>query len=381
MRDFRAMLKMAVGDSASWLPCSARERWLCWLRMTHLVHGSHALRGNHEATKRYARHSLLWLLMLISQPLFAGVVSQAGGNLLLDRSHGGGEAWGKSKCSSCHALRVTHNKVPKIKAVVDKRGFTTCTGCHGSNGTRASRQCLTCHNSQDMPFKPLRGGRHRHDFNLAKDLRTSSKQCVVCHDNSDMDGKFEVDKDLAMLDDPIVGQQAYRNISEFCLRCHNADHQQKAWPIKHATSRSQALRGADHYRKIDAHGVKAGDGNGWYSGLRTGTYAYQSIVDCTDCHTMHGTKNPNLIIEDIRQGAFKLDKSIHDLALKIQIDGVTPQIDKGDYRDLCVTCHRMTRISDGGDQPAPNGLTGVHTDQGTDCVSCHSHGESAQKGL
>lgn len=323
----------------------------------------------------------LLFFMVLSQPLFAGVVSQAGGNLLVDRSHGDGEAWGKSKCSSCHVLRRMHQGVPKIKAVVDKRGFSTCTGCHGSNGTKATRQCITCHNGKDMPLNPLRGGIHRHDFNTLKDLKTSSKQCAVCHENSDMDGSFEVEKDLTMFDDAIVGRQPYRNVSEFCLRCHNDDHQQKAWPIKHATSRDQAMRGEDHYKKIDAHGLRNGDGNGWYSGLRAGTYVYKSIVDCSDCHTMHGSKNPNLIIEDSRQGLFKLDPSIRDQALKIQVDGVKPQIDKGDYRDLCVSCHNMTEISDGGDQPAPNGLNGVHTDQGTDCVSCHSHGESTQKGL
>lgn len=340
--------------------------------------------------------------LLIGQPAQAGVVSQEGGNLLVDRSHGNGEAWGKSKCSNCHTLQRMHAGVPKIKAVVDSRGFTTCTGCHGSNGTKASRQCTTCHNSKDMPLSPLRGGKHRHDFNTVKDFKTSSKQCVVCHDNSDMDGTFELDKDLAMFDDAIYGEMPYQSISEFCLRCHNDEHQQKAWPLKNAKPRDQSLRADDYFHRVDVHGVPGGDGRGWYNGLRSGTYEYKSVVECTDCHTLHGTKNPNLIIEDARQGLSLLDKTIRDSGCKVVVKGVLvdhacaiavdgveftnsagkkTKVDKGDYRDLCVMCHNMTTVGDGGDTPAPNGLSGVHTDQGTDCKGCHNHGEATQKGL
>jgi hypothetical protein len=237
-----------------------------------------------------------------------------------------------------------------------------------------------------------------------------------------MDGKFEVNKDLAMFDDAIVGELPYANISEFCLRCHNVDHQQQARPInicriqypelpsedkpkpdvvKKCSNRDQSLRAEDHYLKTDVHGLQDGNGIGLHSGLRSGTYAYQTVVDCTDCHTMHGTKNPNLIIEDSRQGLFLLDKDIRDKACtakikgaivegqpcKIEVDGVitaadkSKTIDKGDYSDLCVMCHSMTTVSDGGDTASHNGLTGVHTNQGTDCKSCHSHGNVTQEGL
>lgn len=349
---------------------------------------------------------LLWLLPM--QTSVARNVSLASGNLQLDPNHGNGSAWGKSKCNSCHFMSGLHAKAPKIKGIVRKKGSATCTGCHGSNGTKADRQCLICHNSKDLPLKPWRGGKHRHDFITGQitvdkksgnssgkivDLKTTSRQCVVCHDKSDMDGKFEVAQDLTMMDDAIVGQRPYANISEFCLRCHNQDHQQLAWPIKvcldqnditkvkNCGNRDQSLRAEDHYSKIDAHGVRDGKGDGLYNGLRSGQYAYKSIVDCSDCHTMHGTKNPNLIIEDSRQGVFLLDKSLRDHGYKIEVDAVNPQVEAGNYSDLCVMCHSMTAISDGGDTPARNGLTGVHTNQGSDCKSCHNHGEVAQEGL
>lgn len=316
--------------------------------------------------------SLLWIIPM--QSAVARNVSQATGNLLLDPSHGNGEAWGKAKCSSCHVLQRMHASVPKIKAVVDKKKFATCTGCHGGNGTSAQPQCLVCHNGKDMPLAPLRGGRHRHDFNTPKDLLTTSKQCLVCHQASDMDGQFELDKDLTLFDDAIVGKVPYANISEFCLRCHNVDHQQKKWPIKHGGSNDQSLRAEDHYQKTDAHGIPNGDADGLYKGLREGGYDYKTVVDCTDCHTMHGTHNLNLIIEDSRQGVFLLDKTIRNQGYKVNVV-------KGDTSDLCVLCHNMSTVFNGGDTPTRNGLSGVHFNDGNDCSSCHNHGEGVQKGL
>lgn len=301
-------------------------------------------------------------------------VSQASGNLLLDPSHGNGSAWGKSKCSSCHALQRMHKSVPAIKAIVDKKKFATCTGCHGTNGTKAERYCLNCHNAKDLPSAPVRGGRHRHDFNAVKDLQTTSRQCVVCHQASDMDGRFEVNRDLTIFDDALVGKEPYNNISEFCLRCHNPDHQQKKWPIKNGGSRDQSRRAEEHYLITDAHGVRAGSGQGLYHGFREGRYQYGSIVECSDCHTLHGTRNPSLIIENVRQGATLLDREIHRENHAVTIKGK-------DYSDLCVLCHNMTQTIDGGDTPTRNGLTGVHFNEGTDCIECHNHGEGTQKGL
>lgn len=341
----------------------------------------------HRLAKSYALRTLQLIglfTLLISQPTMARVVSIASGNLLLDQTHGGGMAWGKKNCSACHQLGLIHRQAPKIKPIAEKKGYGSCTGCHGGNGTRAERQCLTCHNSKDLPLKPWRGGRHRHDFVSGKDLKTTSKQCLICHENSDMNGRFELDRDLTMLADDFIGRQPYNNISEFCIRCHNVGHQQKAWPIKNAKRRDQLQRAENDYLKIDAHGVRKGRGDGKYNGLRAGGYQYPDVVDCSDCHTLHGTKNPNLIIEDSRQGERLLDPSIRgdkSHAYKVEVDKVGPQIEAGNYGDLCVLCHSMTTISDGGDEPMHNGLSGVHTDLGKNCLQCHSHGEAVQKGL
>lgn len=318
---------------------------------------------------------LLLLTGLCANAVCAKTVSQASGNLLLDPSHGNGEAWGKSRCSACHALLRLHETVPTIKAIVDNKKFASCTGCHGTNGTHAERQCIVCHNSKDLPQSPVRGGRHRHDFNSTKDIKTTSQQCVVCHQASDMDGHFELDQDLTHFDDRVAGKQAYANSSEFCLRCHNLDHQQKQWPIRHSNSqRDQLKRAEDHYRYIDAHGIRDGNADGIYNGLRTGRYAYQSVVDCADCHTMHGTSNHSLIIENSRQGVLLLDDAFRKQNWSVDVVG-------DDVSDLCVLCHNMRTVIDGGDSPTHNGLSGVHFNEGRDCLMCHSHGEGVQKGL
>ena len=317
---------------------------------------------------------LLMCLVLPLDATLAKTVSQAAGNLQLDSTHGNGEAWGKSKCSSCHVLSRLHRSVPNIKAIVDQKKFATCTGCHGSNGTRAERQCIVCHNENDLPQSPVRGGRHRHDFNSKKDLKTTSQQCVVCHQASDMDGRFEWDRDLTQFDDSLVGKQSYSNTSEFCLRCHNDSHQQKKWPIKHAGQRDQSKRAEDHYRNTDAHGVRDGNADGLYHGLRAGRYAYQTVVDCVDCHTLHGTKNPSLLIENSRQGVLLLDEAFRKQNWAVDVVGE-------DVSDLCVLCHEMKTVIDGGDTPTRNGLSGVHFNEGTNCLTCHNHGEEANKGL
>lgn len=318
---------------------------------------------------------LLWIgFALTGGDVWAKTVSQSNGNLQLDSSHGNGEGWGKSKCSSCHALQRLHQSVPTIKTMVDQKKFATCTGCHGSNGTRVERQCIVCHNQNDLPQSPVRGGRHRHDFNAVKDLKTTSQQCVVCHQASDMDGRFELDRDLTQFDDSFVGKQSYANSSEFCLRCHNLDHQQAKWPIRHAGRRDQSQRAEDHYRNTDAHGVMEGDGDGLYSGLRTGQYAYKTVVDCVDCHTLHGTQNSSLLIENSRQGLLLLDEAFRKQNWPVNVVG-------DDVSDLCVLCHQMKNVIDGGDSPTRNGLSGVHFNEGTNCLKCHNHGEEANKGL
>jgi hypothetical protein len=324
--------------------------------------------------------SLIFLICLIFvMPIHAKTISQ-NGSLLLTPSHGMGSAWGKANCQSCHALQRLHESVPKTKAIVDKKKFATCTGCHGNNGVKTTEpQCLVCHNPQDMPTNPFRTGKHRHDFDASKDLPTTSRQCVVCHAASDMDGKFELDVDLTMFsqnpkktNEPI---EPYKDQNEFCLRCHNRNHQQKNYPIIHAGRRDQSIAAEDDYRKIDKHGVPEGAGDGIYNGLREG-YAYKTVVDCVDCHTMHGTTNKGLIIDDSRKGAFLLDSNIRNKPYSVKL-----LENDTNYSQLCVLCHNMTQISGEGERDTGNGLSGVHFDNGSDCVTCHNHGERVQKGL
>ncbi|MEI7840473.1 MAG: hypothetical protein WCJ11_08235 [Methylococcaceae bacterium] len=333
---------------------------------------------------RHVKSLIFVILLIFVLPIHAKIISQ-NGSLILTPSHGMGSAWGKSLCQSCHALQRLHETVPKTKAIVDKKKFVTCTGCHGDNGAKKTEpQCLVCHNPQDMPANPMRTGKHRHDFDASKDLPTTSRQCVVCHAASNMNGKFELNIDLTMFNDkpkntPIFeggqGGFAYKDQNEFCLRCHNRNHQQTNYPIIHAGRRDQSIAAEDDYRKIDKHGVPEGLGDGIYNGLRDG-YSYKTVVDCDDCHTMHGTTNKGLIIDNSRKGAFLLNSKFRSKPYSVKL-----LENDTNYSQLCALCHNMKTVSDGGEIDTGNGLSGVHFNNGSDCVTCHNHGERVQKGL
>lgn len=341
---------------------------------------------------RLSRWALgLLLLLLVLPSAYARDVSQKSGNLILTPRHGQGEGWGKSRCVNCHMITAMHKTVPKIKVIVDAKGFASCTGCHGQNGTSAPQQCIICHNVRDLPKNPRRTGNHRHDFNLKLDLPTSSDQCIVCHAASDMDGVFEVGQDLTVFNDRFVGKEAYKDVNDFCIRCHNRNHQQNRWPIRNPGKRDQSIAAEEDYLLIDKHGVpKSTDAEtALYPGLREG-YAYKTIVDCVDCHAMHGTTNPGLIIDNSLKGAFKLAAPIRNKGYKVKvIKGLSLSdelIKRSDYSQLCVLCHDMKLSNDlretyGGNRNTGNGLSGVHFEFGSDCVTCHSHGERVQKGL
>ncbi|MDD5755616.1 MAG: cytochrome c3 family protein, partial [Methylococcales bacterium] len=217
------------------------------------------------------------------------------------------------------------------------------------------------------------------DFDASKDLPTTSRQCVVCHDASNMNGKFELDIDLTMFSDkpnkPTETPLPYQDQNEFCLRCHNRNHQQTNYPIIHAGRRNQSIAAEDDYWKIDKHGVSEGTGNGLYSGLRDG-YAYKTIVNCVDCHTMHGTTDANLLIDDSRNGAIFLDSKMRNKPYSVKL-----LENNTNYSQFCALCHNMKTVSDGGEIDTGNGLSGVHFNNGSDCVTCHNHGERVQKGL
>ncbi len=384
---------------------------------------------------------LMIVFSVCTQVVWARDVSQTGGNLTLSKSHGGGEGWGKTKCSSCHALFRLHDTVPKIKTLVEKTGFGSCAGCHGKNGTSIKQQCVICHNNTVMPGVPHRTGKHRHDYSLLRTKPTTDEQCLGCHDASDMDGRFELNQDLTLYKDGNGQSGPYTNISEFCVRCHTESNPNKKYPIKHAGRRDQALRAETDYRLIDKHGVKDGLGDGansvnevgaLYYGLRSDQYSYHSIVECVDCHTMHGTTNAsNLIIDDSRKAKFFHDENTRRKGfsrklghVKIKVwddiefisnpaeDGppslsniidcsVVKMQKNGNYSQLCVLCHDMKnrppekQLSEnelslmGGHCDTGNGLSGVHFNERTDedpdkdssCLACHYHGRSGISGL
>ncbi len=373
------------------------------------------------------------LLALLTQPTWARDVSQAAGRLALTKNHGGGEGWGKTKCESCHVMFRLHDTVPKIKKQVEKAGFASCAGCHGKNGTSITQRCVICHNDNDMPGVPHRTGKHRHDYSLLQTRPTGDDQCLGCHDASDMDGRFELDRDLTLYKDELGEKPPYSNISEFCLRCHTEANPNKKYPIVHAGRRDQALLAEINYREKDKHGIKEGLGSGeqsqpevgaLYYGLRKEQYHYQSVVECVDCHTMHGTNNAsNLIIDDSRKAKFFHDektrrkpfnKKLGHVKIKVKDDksfitnpdedgpptldsivdcSVVKKVRQGNYSQLCVMCHNVEkrpeekRLSDtdlslmGAKCNTGNGLSGVHFNEGARCITCHYHGRLGISGL
>lgn len=316
--------------------------------------------------------------MLMSQSVFALDlidVSLEKGQLLLTPKHGGdGSAWGKGKCSACHFKSRIHTEAHGIRDIVNDVGYSTCTGCHGQNGSDAVRQCTVCHNEQRMPTTPVQIGAEKHDFNTNKSLPLADEACVTCHQNSDMDGQFELGIDLTKFPDRIPGLNIpYKSSVEFCLACHNENHQQPGFEMKARFNRDPLVILDDSYNKMDVHGYPRGTGKRTYTGLNDGGYRYGDLVECTDCHSMHGTHNPKLIVDRSNEGMIKLAPAIRDLPVLIHVN-------QGDYSQLCVTCHSMDVIVEQGNQDTGNGLFGVHQ-VGTDCRQCHVHGLASQTGL
>ncbi len=318
------------------------------------------------------------LLLLFAQTVWAVNtidVSLEKGQLLLTPTHGGdGSAWGKENCVACHFKNRIHKEAPKIKDIVIEVGFNSCTGCHGQNGSNAERQCTVCHNEQRLPKSPLQKGSEKHDFTVQESLDLKDKDCLTCHHNSDMDGNFEVEIDLTSLPgSPSSADIPYKNGTEFCLRCHNKSHQQPGFEMKARFKRDPLVNIAESYQFMDMHGYLRGSGERTYAGLRDGDYRYGDLVECTDCHAMHGTHNPKLIVDRTDAGMSKLAASIRELPVLINV------VD-GDYSQLCVSCHSMKDLVEQGDEETGNGLTGVHQ-VGTDCRVCHVHGLAATTGL
>lgn len=301
-------------------------------------------------------------------------VSSQSGNLILAKEHGGnGSAWGFPSCESCHPIPAIHKDlVTSTREMVKAKGYDTCAGCHGDNGTGISRRCLICHNLVDMLTVPYQTTRHSHNFVSGFTGNLTDANCMVCHDASDMDGVFELNTDLKSLDDPNGFYTPYQSEADFCFRCHNRDHQQAGFSIVDTAYNDARVAIEDDYIHIDAHGQIDGNGAGTYSGLRDG-YSYKATVNCSDCHSLHGTRNKKLIIDTSMAGVRRLSPGF-------RTNGYSVNTDNGDLSQLCVLCHSMTTVIDSGGTNAGNGLSGVHL-VGQDCRPCHTHGEEVQAGL
>ena len=311
---------------------------------------------------------ILWLLVILSScgddDLDTSETSQSASfNMIVDTTHGqDGDAYGLADCGVCHAIAVIHKNAPQIRDIVTEKGFDSCMGCHGDNGTGEIRQCEICHNPTD--FTDWQTGKFSHNF----DATLTDTDCVVCHYSSDMNGEFVPKIDLTALPTADGNFTPYNNISEFCLHCHNRDNPQPGFEMTEQAYAHPLIAMADNYRFIDKHGWVDGIGERTYNGLRQG-YQYKTLVDCTDCHAMHGTHNQSLLIDNSSKGASKLELTEHNVV-----------VENKNYAQLCVLCHQMTTILEEGEQDTGNGLSGVHAISG-DCSLCHSHGEPVQAGL
>jgi hypothetical protein len=305
-----------------------------------------------------------------------GVTSEHPGGLLLDQRHGDdGLAWGLVQCDACHALSVIHAETtPVIREMVRDKGYPTCTGCHGSNGTNATRECRICHNETDLPGAPYLDGHLAHAFvdNTAGSL--TDQACLICHTYSDMNGQWDLNQDLSPLPDRYGQLSAYLSEADFCLRCHNRDHQQPGFEMAELAYDDPRIALEDDYHHTDYHGWRDGSGERTYHGLRDG-YRYPQLVACSDCHALHGTGNEKLIIDRSDKGARQL------LGETFRLNTYTVEVDEeGNYAQLCVLCHQMSALVDEGALDSGNGLSGVHS-VGEDCRPCHTHGEASQAGL
>lgn len=302
-----------------------------------------------------------------------GQVSLSSGTLLLERSHGGnGAAWGLSDCAACHPIARIHEGASTIRSIVEHKGYDTCSGCHGTNGGAEQRQCAICHNAKDLPSTPFLDGIHSHTFNSEGGSGQKDSDCVACHKESDMDGVFVPEQDLTALANRFGVAEKPASVTEFCLGCHNRDHQQSHYPLQGYEFDDPMIAMEDNYNFIDKHGIPEGNGARTFNGLRSG-YHYQSVVACTDCHAMHGSNNQKLIIDNSLKGVSLLNPDIREQGYKVETL-------EGDLSQLCVLCHNMQLVLDSGDVDAGNDLKGVH-EVGVDCVPCHSHGEAVQAGL
>lgn len=324
----------------------------------------------------YFLMALCACLTLAGHTAYARSVSLENNQLLLTPTHGGdGSAWGQGDCKACHVKRNIHATAPGIRDIVLEVGYASCTGCHGQNGTDAEQQCVLCHNADLLPKTPIMDDNKNHNFVVGEDSDLSNQACISCHDSSDMDGEFEVNIDLTHFPKQGGGLDLpYRNHTDFCLRCHNLDEQQPGFKMQARYPNDPLVMMERNYKFIDMHGARKGSGERTYSGLREGSgYEYGTLVECTDCHVMHGTHNEKLMMDRTDTAATLLPPKLRDQPVYVHIEG-------GNYAQHCVVCHESVNKVEDTQVDTGNGLSGVHRVTGS-CVECHVHGMAVQTGL
>jgi hypothetical protein len=362
------MLK--ITQAVGWISNSASNKikHLCWMRCTY------------PSILNLAKVLAFSLLLSACDESLDRPTQSSQGQLIITKTHGDqGNAWGKGDCDTCHAIKTLHkNASAIIKKLSNNKGYQACTGCHGENGTEEKRQCLICHNHKDLPTLPLSSGNKVHHLKGEKSTQLTDEECITCHQASDMNGQFELNTDLTQFKNKAGIKVNYKNEAEFCQRCHNRNHQQTHFSITDKPYNDPLIAIEDNYQYFDFHGFRNGTGEGTYNGLRSG-YNYQQLVNCTDCHALHGTHNNQLIIDSSAKGVRALADNLRHKPYMVNTDGANGTV-AGDYGQLCVLCHQMNVINDHGAEDTGNGLSGVHEVK-SDCRDCHTHGEAIQIGL
>lgn len=292
--------------------------------------------------------------------------------LVTPSNHGGGYGWEKERCFLCHSaseLKEIHAYSPSLAVSLSKLGENDtgfCLYCHGTNGlagvTAESYQCMRCHtNSTIVESAAMFTGKKLHDMNA--DGMLQNADCVVCHAFSDMNGKLDLAVDFSQ------GALEYTDVTSFCLNCHDGNGAFGIMPFAltietdmhniYSTYNGVGETALERMQTADIHGVQNGSVQR-FAELR-GDYAESTEVACLDCHQVHSSDNPYLIIES---GA---SATLTDDIAKAAAVEVTEE----NFTQLCAVCHVS---ADGA--PTDNGLTEVvhPSTYSAVCTDCHYHG-------
>jgi len=287
-------------------------------------------------------------------------------------SHGDGTGWKNDQCFLCHpisSLKDIHSYNKKLGESFEKVGENNtgvCFYCHGNNGLDVNTidyECTLCHeNSNIVNSADQFVGIYKHD--LTRNGVLGNDDCVICHEISDMNGKIEVGVDFRQSD-----LNDYKDITDFCLNCHNSYGAFGVKPSElkydkdfkdiYSTYMGVGSTEEEKKRTADVHGFK--DGVPMSFGVFRGEYDYNMEVPCISCHDVHTSDNPYLITQSGAKAELS-DKAGKNAEVKVV---------GNNFSELCAVCH-----TNPAGNTLPNGLQEVvHTSPySSNCVECHYHG-------